>query len=597
MRHRAAVLALAALLCLIVAAPGCENLGREPAWGKPTTLLFDLDKDVQFPERPVVLFLCDGLDKATFDRMLAAGELPSIKHYLVDRGVSIDAAVTSLPTVTFAELASYATGKYPGHHGILGNKWFDPRYLVCQNYVTIDSMNIVNDDIQAPTVYEMLDREESLVVLTQINRGATVFHENWMRVGPAWFFKMFRNVSMSTTARLQNAVWRANETKRWPDLITLYYPATDEVGHVYGHGSEKYRELLRVFDNEVGDACKAFEKVGLLDRMLLVMVTDHGLADTSQHFDLAAELGRWGFQVWTEMLNERDGPYRKRFDKLDGYNATVIVDSDRLAKIHFRVPGELSGPDPGWARRPTPTELTAWPGVVDTMGWAHTMAAPSKVSLPAACVTVIPAVDFAAYADRGTTESRVWICGRTGVAMITRRTVEGRKEYAYKVLSYEKLGAVPRPGQDATDPLGYREHPEAGKLVGGAFHTADQWLAATIHTEYPDFVGQLPEMFDHERTGDLVLFAKPVWDFGRVNKSGHGGLSRAETVVPMIFAGADLPKGTRLPYARTVALVPTVVHFIRGEKDPTLFRGFDADSLLDNLRAARENAASVPAKP
>jgi len=582
-----------ALICLIVAASGCENLGRDPAWGKPTTLLFDLHQDVQFPERPVVIFICDGLEKATFDRMLAAGELPSIKHFLIDRGVSIDAAVTSLPTVTFAELTSYATGKYPGHHGVLGNKWFDPRYLVCQNYVTIDSMNIVNDDIQAPTVYEMLDCEESLVVLTQINRGATVFHENWMRVGPAWFFKMFRNVSLSTTARLQNAVWRANETKRWPDLITLYYPATDEVGHLYGHGSEKYRELIRVFDNEVGDACKAFEKVGLLDRMLLVMVTDHGLADTSQHFDIAAELERWGFKVWTDMLNERYGPYRKRFDKLDGYNAAVIVDSERLAKIHFRLPGEPLGPDRGWSRRPTPAELTAWPGAVDTRGWSHTMGTPSKVNLAAACLGNIPAVDFAAYADRGQDESQVWIQSAAGTGLITRSRILNdpfRSEvgpspaYAYRVVS-------------GTDPLGYHEHPEAGKLVGGAFHTADEWLAATIHTEYPDFVGQLPEMFDHERTGDLVLFAKPGWDFGRENKSGHGGLCRTETVVPMIFAGADLPQRASLPYARTVALVPTVVHFIRGVKDPTLFRSFDADSLLDNLRAARENAASVPAKP
>lgn len=587
MRHRSALLCLAALLCgLIATSSGCiENLGRQPAWGKPSTLLFDLDKDVKFPERPVVIFLCDGLDKATFEQMLAAGELPSIKHFLVDRGVSVDAAVTSLPTVTFAEITSYATGRYPGHHGILGNKWFDPRRLESQDYTTIGSMSLVNDDIQAPTIYELLDREKSVAVLTQINRGATVFHENWMRVGPAWFFKMFRNVSLSTTARLQNVAREANQDKRWPELITLYYPATDEVAHLYGYGTETYRELVRVFDNEVGDACKAFEKAGLLERMMLVLVTDHGLADTSQHFDVAGELERWGFRVWTDMLNEQWGHYRKRFDKLDGYDAAVVVDSERLAKIHVRVPGC------GWARRPTVGELAGWP-----FPPMNTVSAELQTANLAAMCTNWPAVEFAAYGDRGAGDSRVWVYSASGVGMITRRVSEGRKEYAYEVLSCEKLKINPRPaGPGDGDPLGYREHPAAAKLMDGAFHAAGEWLAETIDTERPDFVHQLPEMFDHERTGDICLFAKPGWDFGREYKGGHGGLARSETVVPMIFAGGDLPKGARIPYARTVSLAPTVVHFIRGTKDAELFRSFDGDSLLDILRAARQNGPSVPA--
>ena len=100
-------------------------------------------------------------------------------------------------------------------------------------------------------------------------------------------------------------------------------------------------------------------------------------------------------------------------------------------------------------------------------------------------------------------------------------------------------------------------------------------------------------MFDHERTGDVCLFAKPGWDFGNTNKSGHGGLSRDETVVPLVFAGGGLPQGCRIPYARTVALVPTIVHFIRGETDAGLFRQFDERSLLDILRGAGQNAPSA----
>jgi len=579
---RTRVLAAVAIVLLsMFTTGGCiRNLGREPAWGKPTTLLFDLDDDVAIPERPVVIFLIDGLHKATFEEMLAAGELPHIKHYLVDRGVSVDKAVGCLPTVTFADITSYATGRYPGHHGVLGNKWFDPLHLECQDYVTIGTMSLVNDDIRVPTVYELLDREKSVVMVTQINRGCTRFYENWMRIGPAWFFKMFRNVSMSTTARLQNTVWEANEDQRWPDLITLYYPATDEAAHLYGHGSDTYRELIRVFDAEVGDACKAFEKEGFLDRVLLVLVTDHGMADASRHCDVVGALRDDRLKVWTKPLNEQWGHYQQRFAKLKDYHAVVVVDSERFAKIHFRIPGR------SWAYRPTLEEIaklsadlyhahaqtTRPPG----QGRIHEVTFKDTVGT----LLMLPGVEFFAHSDRGLPKTRVRLQTRKGHAVITRRTDGRGKVYSYRVAA-------------GADPLGYGDHPAAAQLSGGEFHTADAWLAATIDTEYPDVVSQLPEMFDSPRAGDLCLFARPGWDFGRTNKSGHGGLSRDETVVPLVFAGGGLPQGGRIRYARTLALVPTVVHFIRDEIDPALFRHFDERSLLDILRAAGQNAPSA----
>jgi hypothetical protein len=71
-------------------------------------------------------------------------------------------------------------------------------------------------------------------------------------------------------------------------------------------------------------------------------------------------------------------------------------------------------------------------------------------------------------------------------------------------------------------------------------------------------------------------------------------LLREETIVPLIVAGGGLPQGTRLPYARTVAVAPTVFEFIRGRKPSTVFQNFDADSLLDILRAAGQNGEVKP---
>ena len=564
----AAVLVIAAVSCGCVA-----NLGREPGWGKPTTLDFTLQKDVKIPERPVVIFLCDGLRKETFDQMLAAGELPSIKHFLVDRGVFVENAVTSLPTVTYAVISSYATGRYPGHAGILGNKWFDPAYLVSQDYTEIDTMGLVNDDILGPTLYELLDREKSCVVLSQINRGCSRFHENWMVAGVSWFFGMFRNVSMSTTARLQDMAAAANKDKRWPELVTLYYPATDEVAHRDGVDAPQYREMIKVFDNEVGDACKAFEKEGLLERLMLVVITDHGMTNTPRHCNVPEALTALGANLYTKKLYELPAHYWARAARFADPDVVALVDSYRLAKLYFRLPG-LS-----WNHRPTLEEIRALGAAWRQHRFWGDPPKGDEVTDLVKRLAGLEGVKFAVHSDRGRPETRVHIINTVGTAVITRHVEANGKVYRYEVTG----------GQD---PLGYTGVPVAQALIDGKFHSADEWLATTIGTEHPDFVSQLTEMFESTRSGDLALFAKPGWDFSGHNKGGHGGLAREETIVPMIIAAPGLPAGERLPYARTLALAPTVYEQIRGNKPAAVFEEFDCDSLLDKLRAAGKNVPS-----
>ena len=53
------VLMLALALLSLTAATGCiRNLGRQPAWGQPTTLEFELDRNVQAPPQVAMVFFC-----------------------------------------------------------------------------------------------------------------------------------------------------------------------------------------------------------------------------------------------------------------------------------------------------------------------------------------------------------------------------------------------------------------------------------------------------------------------------------------------------------------------------------------------------------
>jgi len=52
--------------------------------------------------------------------------------------------------------ASLIAGVFPGHHGIMGNSWFDRWTLTLQNYVSFETYLNVNDDLRSPTLYELL---------------------------------------------------------------------------------------------------------------------------------------------------------------------------------------------------------------------------------------------------------------------------------------------------------------------------------------------------------------------------------------------------------------------------------------------------------
>ena len=113
---------------------------------------------------------------------------------------------------------------------------------------------------------------------------------------------------------------------------------------------------------------------------------------------------------------------------------------------------------------------------------------------------------------------------------------------------------------EGSDPLHLADDSVA--LADGQFHSSEQWLSVTRRGRYPDLVPQIVECFDSPRAGDLMLFAAPGFGFHETNRAGHGGLTREEMVVPMVFAGPGVPAGGHLPYARSVDVLPTLLEHL-----------------------------------
>ncbi len=106
------------LLFLCVVISGCQS-------NRP--LRVQLSADVRRPERSAIVFFADGLDPRVVDAMMARDELPNIKRVFADGGVRVRNAIAAMPSNTYPNTVTLLTGQFPGHHGIMGNLWFDRR--------------------------------------------------------------------------------------------------------------------------------------------------------------------------------------------------------------------------------------------------------------------------------------------------------------------------------------------------------------------------------------------------------------------------------------------------------------------------------------
>jgi arylsulfatase A-like enzyme len=532
--------ALVALLAALAAQTGCTH-------DRPLDVT--LDQDVRLPDRAAVLLIVDGLDLTCMDELLALGELPNIKNRLIARGTVVDHAVTCLPSITYAVLASILTGQLPGTHGIVGNKWFDRTRLRVHDYVTIETYRNVDLHFRVPTVYEYLEDELTVSIQCAVRRGATRIIDNWATSGVNWYFQGYDEVNKLVAMRFELIARMANEVGRWPLFVNAYFPGLDEIGHRYGADSERYRRSVINVDTQIGRILDAYERVGLIDRTLFVLVSDHGHVPINPRRRL--DPGKWlalqaGLRTWTSSLPHES--FEKRYLFMKSYDAVLVNGGNRRAHLHLRGPA-------GWHQRPMAEEVIA---VLERGGGLHNQ---TSVAL------------IAVRRD----DNSVFVMSAGGRAIVTRTRHDMGEEPAYVLDVLEG------------DPLGYASDGVLwGRLKSGAMDSRE-WLRLTAHTKYPDFVPQIVEMFDSPHAGDAVIFAGPGASFSPTNRGGHGSALARDMVVPLIWRGPGIPAGARIQHARVVDILPTVLQYLGRQLSPTESRHTDGLSLVDRLSVATTN--------
>lgn len=493
-----------------------------------------LDPQTVTPPRTAVLVFVDGLARDPLIQMLDAGELPNLDRIFARGGVRVVSAVTAMPAMTFANSVTLMTGTFPGHHGVLGNQWFDPDRVYFRDYGSVWTFEGINEDFETPTIYERLSDRMTANALCHTRRGVSYSVDHPIHDGLSWASGDFLAVDRRSGACIPEIAQVANREGRWPTLITVYFPAVDEIGHRYGPASKEYADALRNMDRGLGQVAADLKALGRAKSCYWVLTTDHGLSyvPPAHYVDVA----KWLEQNCGMRAVANRGP---------GWGTQAVVTHEgRLAAIHLRGDVNFSGD-------PKPEDVEC---IVHGKNGENSILDMDATAL----------VCF-----RDGTEA-IAVCSRSGRGRIARKFDGPTKRYRYTVV-------------DGDDPL--ELEPRAASMRG-AWQDGRAWLAATANARFPDFVLEVVEMFDSPRAGDIVVFAKEGWGFGVPYPGHHGGATIDDMRVTYFFAGPDLPPGGRIDTCRLVDVMPTILDLLGESQRLAGEPAIDGVSVAAALRSA-----------
>lgn len=513
----------------------------------------DLPANVVRPPRAVVFFFVDGFGRDSFDRALAAGDLPNIKENLLARGASVDCAVVAVPSITYANAVTFLTGKVPGHHGIISNRWFDPTTGTARDYCTVQTFQQVDEDYSAPTIHDVMHGWGTVSLQAAQRRGCDRSFDNLISGGVNWFFGNYGGVDCMVAQNFGEIGDEARRSGKWPAFILAYFPGVDHVCHEHGPTSPEYRKILKNLDRQIGHICSALKQAGMYDRTYLLLGSDHGLSPVSPQrvLDVPAVLTRNAGKLASLTL-----PLANDRRRVDSTSAVCSYSGSRWMAVHIRAGGD-------WKNR----YFTQSESAPEFAGW---------LAGPGGNLIDHPAVELSAGRSG---PDAAWVRTRHGRGTVQRTIRDGVKFYRYD----------PSPA----DALSYLADPQLRSFVQAGWHSSRDWLAATAKSPYPDLVPQIIEMFDSPRAGDIVFFASAGWDFSSDERAAaHGSVLPQEMLVPLIIAGPGIQPGRQIPVARNCDVMPTIIELLSDNtRKLAIPAGIDGVSLVPQLEVRSEVAA------
>ena len=253
---------IGALVLLALAAAGCPPSGTQVADAPAPRENAPRHLDAPY----VVLVSFDGF---RYDYP----ELHEAPNFLrvAREGARAERMIPIFPTKTFPNHYTIATGMYAEHHGLVGNRFWDPDRRALYR---IDDRSVVEDGswYRGEPIWVTAERQGMLA-------ASFYFVGSEADVGGIrpTYWKRYDG-SVPNEVRVDTVLaWLRLPPARRPHMITLYFSETDDAGHRYGPRSPELAAAVRRVDAQLGRLLEGIDALPHGHQVTVVLVSDHGM--------------------------------------------------------------------------------------------------------------------------------------------------------------------------------------------------------------------------------------------------------------------------------------------------------------------------------
>lgn len=291
------------------------------------------------------------------------------------------------PTVTRVNASSYATGSYPGTHGLMGNSVYFPQVdktkaLNTGNASEIDEITKATDNhvLTAASLGELVQLSgSSMMVFSSGTTGQALMQNHKISGGAVINPLMIRPESMkdkvmSEIGTVQAAggkhVWIANALMKYglkldgPKVSAIWFGDPDGTAHRDGIGAATAMAAIKTVDEQFGRIIRDLESKGLDKNFNILISSDHGFV---------TDIGKVGLN---EFLIKKGLKKDENSDDIILAGGAVYV-KDHNAEVIKKIVAALQQEE--WVggiftRSKKPGDTQGWvPGTLsfDAIHWAH----------------------------------------------------------------------------------------------------------------------------------------------------------------------------------------------------------------------------------
>lgn len=204
---------------------------------------------------------------------------------LISDGVSIGngGLKNTFVTKTFPNHFTLVTGLYEENHGIVGNNFFDPEFNESFHLGNVDTEDRKWWDGKSAAVFKGVEP----IWMTNEQKGGSRASGSYFWPGSIvdnqrpTYTRCYSNGADFETGVRTIVEWFLKSDKPI-NLGLLYFSEPDHTGHKEGASSPKVLEEIVLLDGILGSLLTSLEEHQLLDRMNIIVTSDHGMVDTPE---------------------------------------------------------------------------------------------------------------------------------------------------------------------------------------------------------------------------------------------------------------------------------------------------------------------------